>query len=426
MSPKPIVVFDATILAVGNIKDGARSGIFWVSWNLFKEFVRSDKFTLQLYCQPTQYTELIEFLREQFPHKRFNFINQAEMGKFTILYSKMRARKEQAKRNGRALHKNMYHLLATGCRVFSTVEKIQAKTWTRQLKSALFFFSPVYAAPEVFKNEPCLTRVFMLYDAMPVLFPHFFPNGCTWFMELVHSMNNKDLYFTDSHSARQDFLKVAPQIPPEHITTAYIASNQPYQPERDAEKLKKVKEKYNIPQDKTYIFSLCTLEIRKNIPFAIDNFIRFCEKNHITDQILVLGGSFQDKRLDKYKKSPYVKFIGYVDDEDLQTLYSAAYAFVYPSLYEGFGMPILEAMSCGCPVICSNTSSMPEVIGDCGILIDPTQGQTLVEAFERMHTDKGIQQSCREKGLARANQFSWAKCMQVIADKLLAHLNAAQ
>jgi glycosyltransferase involved in cell wall biosynthesis len=107
-----------------------------------------------------------------------------------------------------------------------------------------------------------------------------------------------------------------------------------------------------------------------------------------------------------------VRFLGYVPLDDLIGLYSAASVFVYPSLYEGFGLPILEAMSCGCPVITSNTSAMPEVAGDAALLIDPCSVEAIVGAISRVLDDPAVAAELREKGLARARLFSWERCAQ--------------
>ena len=125
------------------------------------------------------------------------------------------------------------------------------------------------------------------------------------------------------------------------------------------------KVKYHLPKEKKYIFSLCTLEPRKNLIRAVKSFIQFAKKNVVTDMIFAIGGpSWHDfeNRLkddldikDLYQK--YVIWVGYVEDEDLSILYSNAEWFVYTSQYEGFGLPPLEAMQCGCPVITSNNSS---------------------------------------------------------------------
>jgi glycosyltransferase involved in cell wall biosynthesis len=102
-------------------------------------------------------------------------------------------------------------------------------------------------------------------------------------------------------------------------------------------------------------------------------------------------------------------FTGYVPDEDLSALYSGARAFVFPSLYEGFGLPLLEAMQCEVPVIASNTTSIPEVVGDAGILVDPKDVDALCQALLDLLTDNSLSQELKRKGLERAKLFSWDK-----------------
>ena len=94
----------------------------------------------------------------------------------------------------------------------------------------------------------------------------------------------------------------------------------------------------------------------------------------------------------------------------MKKYYSNALCFIYPSLYEGFGLPVLEAMQCGCPVITSNSSSLPEVIGDCGIQINPKSNEELVAAYKKMYFDDIFRQTCIQKGIERSKQFSWEKC----------------
>ena len=105
-------------------------------------------------------------------------------------------------------------------------------------------------------------------------------------------------------------------------------------------------------------------------------------------------------------------FTGYVPEEELPLVYNAADLFVYPSLYEGFGLPILEAMACGVPVITSNLSSMPEVAGDAGILVDPNDVNALADAMTRVLTDRVLRATLAAKGLARARSFSWERMAQ--------------
>jgi len=105
----------------------------------------------------------------------------------------------------------------------------------------------------------------------------------------------------------------------------------------------------------------------------------------------------------------YVRFTGYVEEEDLPALYNGADLFVFPSLYEGFGLPVLEAMACGTPVVTSNTSSLPEVAGDAALLVDPYDVEEIATAMRRILEDEALTAELRAKGLARAKEFSWER-----------------
>lgn len=107
-----------------------------------------------------------------------------------------------------------------------------------------------------------------------------------------------------------------------------------------------------------------------------------------------------------------VKFTGFVEDSDLAPLYCDALAFVYPSLYEGFGSPVLEAMKCGAAIITSRVSSLPEVIGDAGILIDPRDEDSLGQALDTVYRDASLREQLSQRALARAEQFSWGRCVE--------------
>jgi glycosyltransferase involved in cell wall biosynthesis len=110
--------------------------------------------------------------------------------------------------------------------------------------------------------------------------------------------------------------------------------------------------------------------------------------------------------------------IGYVDDEDVPALYSGAEWFVYTSQYEGFGLPPLEAMSCSCPVITSNSSSLPEVVGDAGVMIDYDSDEQHIRAYENYYFNPQLRAEYSEKGLARAKLFSWKKCTDLMVDTM--------
>jgi len=164
-----------------------------------------------------------------------------------------------------------------------------------------------------------------------------------------------------------------------------------------------------------YFLFVGTLEPRKNLPLLIDAW-RLVRRKHPVD--LVLAGR---RRADcpLLSEEPGLRFLGEAPDEELGALYSGALAFVYPSLYEGFGLPVLEAMQCGCPVITSNTSSLPEVVGDAGLTVNPTSDEELVEAYEKLYYNDELRAEFSKKGLARAKLFSWKKCVDIMVTEIL-------
>ncbi|MDR2883512.1 MAG: glycosyltransferase family 4 protein [Deferribacteraceae bacterium] len=311
-------------------------------------------------------------------------------------------------------------------------QKVYHKLYTkgvncRYLKDYDLFISPVHKVPDEVARAKNIEKYTILYDIAPfVLADYNKGSGEGWLRELVYSMNKRDRYFSISEHTKSDFLDFLPQIDSKQITVIPLSTGVSYKVERDKSKVAKVKAKYNIPTDKRYIFSLCTMEPRKNLIFAVKNFVRFVRESEIDDMILVLGGGHWAEFIDKLREvvndlgdsSRYMQHIGYVDDEDMNTLYSGAEFFVYPSLYEGFGMPILEAMKSGCPVICSNTSSMPEVIGKAGITVDPTDDAHFVHALKKMYYDSAFREQCVKRGLAQAKLFSWKRAVDIMTNTI--------
>ena len=169
-----------------------------------------------------------------------------------------------------------------------------------------------------------------------------------------------------------------------------------------------LKNKYGIPADKSYVFVIGAQDPRKNAARIIRSFIAFKEKNKIDDLILVVSGCHENK------DDGTVLYRSYIDGKDLPLLYSNAEWFVFTSQYEGFGLPPLEAMQCGCPVIASNNSSIPEVVGDAGLLIDWNSDEQHIDAFEKYYFDEKLRNENRNKGLNRAGLLSWEKTVETM------------
>ena len=203
-------------------------------------------------------------------------------------------------------------------------------------------------------------------------------------------------------------------VPQEKIAVIHEGVGEEFIIISDQVKLAKIKQKYGLP-DK-YILYVGTLEPRKNVEKLIEGF-NSARKNMEGYKLIIVGKrGWQDQtifnKVTALKLENEVVFLGYVPDEDLPALYNLAQAFVYPSLYEGFGLPVLEAMACGTPVITSNLSSLPEVAGEAGILIDPMNIEAIAEALQKVIAQKGLGADLRAKGLDRAKAFSWKVCAE--------------
>lgn len=273
------------------------------------------------------------------------------------------------------------------------------------------YFAP-FTPPSKEIDDSDLIRVRMIHDAIPIIEDkNCLKNPRLWSWKVYNSINDKDFYITNSERTRQDVLKYFPQVKPENIKTTYLGVNESF---KQTEKTSEFK----------YVFSLCTLGKRKNVIFAIKNFFEFIKRYKINDLYLVLAGGVWKKferelyqTIGEFDKSKVI-LKGYVKDEELPELYSNALMFIYPSLYEGFGLPVLEAMKCGCPVITSNTSSLPEVIGDAGIQINPENDEELIGAYHKMYFDTFYRELCAERGLIRAKKFSWQNCASELLEFL--------
>jgi glycosyltransferase involved in cell wall biosynthesis len=223
------------------------------------------------------------------------------------------------------------------------------------------------------------------------------------------------LIFADSEASRNDVIRRL-RLPPEKVKVVYLAQAPHFSPIRDSLTLKGIREKYHLPAE--FILYMGGFDVRKNITGLLHAYT-FVYKALGGGMPLVLGGALPLKdtalfphplRLAKELKiEEAVICPGWIDEEDKPALYSAAKAFVYPSTYEGFGLPILEAMACGTPVVTSNTSSIPELAGPDAFQIDPRQTREMAAAIISLCLQEELHREMSERGLARAAQFSWRR-----------------
>ncbi len=286
------------------------------------------------------------------------------------------------------------------------------------LRNAEIFHSTFYPLPRCIHSSQKLQRFMTIYDMIPVLSPQYFePQIIKSFNKILESLRPDDWVLAISQSTKNDLCDHLNFDPSRVFVTPLAASELFYQFNK-TDKLLEVRKKYQIP-DSPYVLSLCTLEPRKNIDHTIRCFVATIREQHICDLNLVLVGTKGwdfDKIFSEISDSQEIRgriiVTGYVPDKDLAALYSGAMMFAYPSFYEGFGLPPLEAMQCGVPVITSNTSSLPEVVGDAGIMVDPTDGEGLSQAILDLYSQSSLRKNLSLKSLERAKLFSWEKCAQ--------------
>lgn len=265
-------------------------------------------------------------------------------------------------------------------------------------------------------------RALTIHDLIPLLHPEWmYPTAEAEVRAIANSILPDDFVIANSHATARDVTALV-GTPPERIfVTPFAADRTVFYREESPERIEAVRERYAIPPGH-YLLSLCTLEPRKNFPHLLRCFARLVQQERPPDVYLVLAGTAG------WKTGPIFEFLdahpnvrarvvlaGYVPDGDLAALYSGARAFVYPSLYEGFGLPVLEAMQCGTPVITSDVSSLPEVVGDAGLLVPPTDADALASALLRLLNGDTLAAGLSQRGLERAAGFSWDRTAQLTA-----------
>jgi len=215
-----------------------------------------------------------------------------------------------------------------------------------------------------------------------------------------------DMVITISEATKKDTMEIL-GIPEDKIRVIYEAAPEDINQVKNKRTINIVKAKYGIKGN--YLLSVATLEPRKNLKRIIQAFQALGIKDL---QLVIIGKSGWDTSLqgtDFKKLKTNVVFTGYVNRQDLAALYSGAVCLAFPSLYEGFGLPILEAMKCGCPVVTSHLSSMPEVAGRAGILVDPMDVEEIGKGFYEVVSNKNKRQEMIKEGFKQVKKFSWEK-----------------
>jgi glycosyltransferase involved in cell wall biosynthesis len=295
------------------------------------------------------------------------------------------------------------------------------------------FHSGYHALPSTTKGVKGLRRFLTVYDLIPVLKPHLFADGVSVvirqiFQSMLQSIGPEDFVLTISESTKADLCSYLP-IDPSHVFVSPLAAApELFYPVQAGAAIDAVRARHGIPGGCQYLLSVNTLEPRKNMEHAIRCFSALLQAEQIRDLYFVLVGTngwrheqILEAATNGNLAGDRIIVTGYLPDQELAPLYSGALAFVYPSLYEGFGLPPLEAMQCGTPVIASNTSSLPEVVGDAGIMVSPTDADALSQAMRDLYQQPELRTASGTRAIERAKLFSW----NAYTDKVVAAYRTA-
>ena len=269
------------------------------------------------------------------------------------------------------------------------------------------FHSPDFVLPPVWQAHTILT----IHDLSFMRHPECFSPALLHYLNdaVPRSVTRADVILADSESTRQDLLALL-HVPPERVIVLYPGVEARFCPQPDDETQHKMLARYGICRP--FILGLGTLQPRKNWARLIRAYHRLRQAHHIPHQLVIgggegwLSGEVHDTIAELGLRDE-VLLTGFIADQDLPALYSAADVFAFPSLYEGFGIPVLEALACGTPVLTSNTSSLPEVAGDAALLVPPEDVEALAEALWRLIDDRTLRDVLRARGFEQVKRFRW-------------------
>jgi len=275
--------------------------------------------------------------------------------------------------------------------------------------------SPDFIPP----HRPSCKSVITVHDLAFLLYPHFLTKeSARYYGHIDQAVRWTDHIISVSESTKRDTIEHL-GVPEDKITVVYEAANPIFRPLDRAAAKEEVRNRHGV--DGPFVLFVSTIEPRKNVPTLLRALhqLQQCYKEDI--RLVLAGGKgwlFEDAFavVEDLKLDERVHFLGRVSSDDLLYLYNAAELLAHPAFYEGFGLPPLEAMACGLPVVVSNVASLPEVVGDAGLLIDPHNVDELTVSMWRLLNDSDLWKEMREKGLRQASRFSWERAARETLD----------
>ena len=299
---------------------------------------------------------------------------------------------------------------------YSIAEQLKVPLALRRERVTLFH-APHYVLPPLVRCQSVVT----IHDCIHLMFPQYLPNRAALAYartSISMAARRASRVITVSESSKRDILRFV-DAPPEKIDVIYNAYDERFAVEPREEDVVRVRERFQLTDE--FVLYAGNVKPHKNLERLIQAFdlVRRRGLDHL--KLVVIGDEVSKyaalrRAVHRHQLHKYVRFLGYLPEETLAVMYRLAAVFVFPSLYEGFGLPPLEAMASGTPVVTSNVSSLPEVAGDAAMLVDPYDPGAIADGIYTVLTDEAARHNLRHKGLERARQFSWETSVRRVRD----------
>ncbi|HKZ87186.1 MAG TPA: glycosyltransferase family 1 protein [Anaerolineae bacterium] len=299
---------------------------------------------------------------------------------------------------------------------FSVAEQTRLPALALRLRPDVWH-APYYVMP--YRRLSC-PAIVTIYDVIPLALPQFWPAHQRLAFSLAHRLALRAArhVIAISESTRRDLMRRF-RVDPGRITVTPLAADERFRPQPESE-IRRVRQAYRLPE--RFILYVGVNKPPKNLPRLLEAYARIVAESPRLDLACVVAGAWDDRYPESRGRTVHlglgdrVRFLGSIPDADLPALYAAADLFVMPSLYEGFNLPVLEAMACGTPVVCSDTSSLPEVTGDAGLFFNPYDVDQMASTVLQAMTDPELQAELRMRGLERARLFTWERVARQTID----------
>ncbi|MFC5412500.1 glycosyltransferase family 4 protein [Larkinella bovis] len=402
------VIIDASLPGIGFYHRQAKTGVSRVAEQLIKGLLESKQVQLSL-AAPTHPAETLRYARETFGSQAPLLVNRSIEQAWAAFENALLNPFAPQSLPSKIVRELFY-------RSRKALKADQARFSAARLPAGAIYHSPFFAIPADIARMPHVRKVLTVHDLIPLHHPEWFPAGERAVKDALTTLPLDAWVVTVSEATKADFCQFT-GFDPDRVRPIHLAASPDlFYPLTDQERAKIIRQRFGLGHE-PYLLSLATLEPRKNLDHLIRCFVELVESGALpADVKLALVGTKgwkMDQVLGELAKQEAIRsrlvFTGFVPDEDLAAIYSGALAFVYPSLFEGFGLPPLEAMQCGLPVITSNVSSLPEVVGDAAIQVSPTDADALKQAILNVVGSADLRNELATKARQRAQLFSWER-----------------